>query len=149
MNHAKPTPPAVDISSEAVAERIDCLRDGTADRRGTSDMLEALAADRDRLGMERDEAAEQIHLLRAVVSADAQLLAIAARAEKAESDRDRHRTFVRSARRIVREYARQHATDVSDGRPIDPMGAYAWLESEEAEIGIARDGDPKVEGGRT
>ena len=45
-----PAPPAVDISSEAVAARVALLRDdphlNSSD--STTDMLEALAADRDR-----------------------------------------------------------------------------------------------------
>lgn len=80
-----------DISPEAVAARVALLRDdphvNSSD--STTDMLEALAADRDRLANERDDAAEQIHLLRGCLSADAQLLSAAiARAERAEAERD-------------------------------------------------------------
>lgn len=49
----------------------------------------------EKLVLERDEAAEQIHLLRGCVSADAQLLSAAiARAERAEAERDEARRLL-------------------------------------------------------
>ena len=60
--------------------------------------------------------------------------------------RDRLRAFVRSARAIVQEYAREHPTHRWGEYWQDPMGAGAWLQAEAAEIGTARDGgDPKME----
>lgn len=56
------------------------------------------------------------------------------------------RTSIRSARRIVQHFASANPKHIWDGHEQDPLGAHAWLESERAEIGTARDGgDPKVE----
>lgn len=49
-----PEPPAVDISSDAVAVRVRHLRGGIGDYDDTGDILEALAADRDRLKSQLD-----------------------------------------------------------------------------------------------
>jgi hypothetical protein len=110
----KVEPPAVDISSEALAELAANVRYGIrhhAHRREIADMIEAIAA-----------------------------------------DRDRHRTFVCSARAIVQAYATDHpqfrrfkgASD--DGEEVDPHGAHAWIRAEAAEVDTMRDGgNPKVE----
>ena len=69
-----------------------------------------------------------------------------AKAESLAAARDRLRTFVRSARAIVQEYASEHPTHRWGEHWQDPMGAGAWLATEAAEIGTARDGgDPKME----
>lgn len=102
--------PAVDVSSEAVAELCDAAR-----RERTYDYPRTL-----------EKCAETIEALTA--------------------DRDRHRTFVRSARAIVQAYAAKYPRFRWDGEMIDAMGAHAWLEAEAAEIGTMRDGgNPKVE----
>ena len=128
-------PPAVDISSEAVSAQAKALSCGASIRSfpEIGAMLEALAADRDRLDKERD------------ASVWAELRAHDARAD-AETERDRYRTFIRSARRIVQAYASEHPTHVWGRYTQDPMGAHGWLAREAAEIGTMRDGgNPKVE----
>ena len=66
--------------------------------------------------------------------------------EALAADRDRLRTFVRSARGIIQAYASANPKHVWGCHEIDPLGAHAWLAAESAEIGTMRDGgDPKVE----
>ena len=56
------------------------------------------------------------------------------------ADRDRHRTFVRTARAIIQAYASEHPTHVWQGSYQDPMGAHTWLSAEPSEAGTMRDG---------
>lgn len=133
----KPEPPAVDISREAVAEWVDMAREACNHPAEYvyADLIEALAADRDRVASENDTLVSGMTELaeRAVASSTIALAEI-----------DRLRTFVRSARVIIDSFAGDYPKHGWADREQDPFGAREWLHAESTEIGTARDGgNPK------
>lgn len=130
-----PTHPAADISSEAVAAWVANKR-----HRGNwwdADLLEALAADRDRLSEERDQFLELASIRDA---RDAEMQVLMRLNNEVVADRDRLRTFVRSARGIIDSFSRDYPKHGWADRAQDPFVSREWLQAESTEIGTARDG---------
>lgn len=159
--------PAIDVSPAAVAERLAWMRDDRValSEPVTADMLEALAADRDKWrGMVRAfDPAHFEFMDEETMRGRARQLDDCLIVENTLVDRlgepasgenigefilgriERLRTFVRSARPIVQAYATKNPKFAHGGHPQDPMGAHAWLEAEAEEVVTMRDGgDPKV-----